>query len=352
MVFFCDKTFKEEALLLAHQMKQHFKCTLCNKKASNVGGLANHMMQVHKSVLGKVPNSIAGRDNPKTGSSVNGMSYIPQEALRERAIKLGKDVGNQNNSKRPKFNPQQIQHSIPGTHMQSNIMMGGMQPQYHQQAYGFSQQQPYQNMYGGAFYAQQQPAQSFYGMPRLYPPPLGLRHQACPQIICHPYQHRAHRCNHFNEHHFSHLSGMPPPMMTANFAQPPPSVSSSQHAATTQAFKNNKNMSNASPPSLTPPPLGGAADKPPPSTYQTTSAAISQKAVPPPHTNFAPPPFPAQSSPGTTKTIEKSDDRAGPPMSTNPTSSAMNPATNTKNLVSNNTTIKSEESKGSKKAQM
>ena len=56
--FFCDKTFKDEALLLAHQMKQHFKCTLCNKKASNVGGLANHMMQVHKSVLGKVPNSI------------------------------------------------------------------------------------------------------------------------------------------------------------------------------------------------------------------------------------------------------------------------------------------------------
>ena len=57
-----------------------------------------------------------------------------------------------------------------------------------------------------------------------------------------------------------------------------------------------------------------------------------------------------QSSPGTTKTIEKSDDRAGPPMSTNPTSSAMIPATNTKNLVSNNTTIKSEESKGSKKS--
>ena len=102
--FFCDKTFKDEALLLAHQMKQHFKCTLCNKKASNVGGLANHMMQVHKSVLGKVPNSIAGRDNPKTGSAVNGMSYIPQEALRERAIKLGKDTANQSNVKRPKYN--------------------------------------------------------------------------------------------------------------------------------------------------------------------------------------------------------------------------------------------------------
>ena len=84
---------------LAHQMKQHFKCTLCNKKASNVGGLSNHMMQVHKSVLGKVPNSIAGRDNPKTGSAVNGMSYIPQEALRERVI-VGKDYES-NNVKRP-----------------------------------------------------------------------------------------------------------------------------------------------------------------------------------------------------------------------------------------------------------
>ena len=72
-------------MLLHHQLKLHFKCTICHKKASNVGGLANHMMQVHKSVLGKVPNSITGRGNPKVGHAINGMSYIPHEALSERA---------------------------------------------------------------------------------------------------------------------------------------------------------------------------------------------------------------------------------------------------------------------------
>ena len=346
--FFCDKTFKDEALLLAHQMKQHFKCTLCNKKASNVGGLSNHMMQVHKSVLGKVPNSIAGRDNPKTGSAVNGMSYIPQEALRERAIKLGKDTANQINVKRPKYDPQHLQQHIPGGHMQHNMMMSGMQPQYHQQSYGFSQQQPYQNVYGGSFYAQQQPAQSYYGMPRPYPPlgapPPGLPPNYMPSI---PAQGSSMQS--FQRPPPQPPSGMPPPIMNANFAQPPASVGSIQHVATTQAFTNNTNTSNAGAPSLPPPPLG-ATNMPPLSTPQTITPAIPQNAVPPPNTNFAPPPLPVQSSPGATKNIEKQDDTNGRPMTTNKKTLATTLATTTTKLASNNTTIKSEEFKGSKKS--
>ena len=76
------------------------------------------MMQVHKSVLGKVPDSIKGRDNPKVGHSINGMSYIPHEALQERALNTGVNLSNNNTnnhsnnnnnhgSKRPKYNPMQ-----------------------------------------------------------------------------------------------------------------------------------------------------------------------------------------------------------------------------------------------------
>ena len=231
--------------------------------------------------------------------------------------------------------------------MQHNMMMSGMQPQYHQQSYGFSQQQPYQNVYGGSFFAQQQPAQSYYGMPRLYPPrgapPPGLPPNYMPSIPA-----QGSTMQSFQRAPPQPPSGMPPPMMNANFAQPPPSVGSIQHVATTQAFTNDTNTSNAGAPSLPPPPLG-ATNMPPLSKPQTITPAIPQNVVPLQililHLRLCLR-NQALRLPKTLKTRRCN----GHPITTNKKNMAATLATTTTNLVSNNTTIKSEEFKGSKKS--
>ena len=175
-------------------------------------------------------------------------------------------------------------------------------------------------------------AQSYYGMPRLYPP-----------------------------------RGAPPPGLPPNYMPSIPAQGSTMHISTSTTSATvwyatanderqfctntsvgwfNSNMYNTSfykqhkhvqcGPTILPPPPLGAANIPPPLTPATP--AIPQNAVPLPNTTFAPPPLPAQSSPGATKNIEKQDDANGHPYYNKNMAATL--ATTTTNLVSNNTTIK------------
>ena len=87
--YFCDREFNSEASLLDHQMMRHFSCTMCRRRGSNVMGLSTHVAQVHKTVLGCVPEALPGRDDPKICANVFGMNNIPPDALKERRVKLG-----------------------------------------------------------------------------------------------------------------------------------------------------------------------------------------------------------------------------------------------------------------------
>lgn len=49
--FYCDRTFKEEPILVQHQKARHFKCSNCNKRFNNASSLAVHLSQVHKKEL-------------------------------------------------------------------------------------------------------------------------------------------------------------------------------------------------------------------------------------------------------------------------------------------------------------
>ena len=52
-------------------------------------GLSTHVAQVHKTVLGCVPEALPGRDDPTICANVFGMNNIPPDALKERRVKLG-----------------------------------------------------------------------------------------------------------------------------------------------------------------------------------------------------------------------------------------------------------------------
>ena len=43
--------------LPVHRRTQHFKCLCCNRKLSTAGGMAIHMLTVHKETVSKVPNA-------------------------------------------------------------------------------------------------------------------------------------------------------------------------------------------------------------------------------------------------------------------------------------------------------
>lgn len=80
--YFCDRTFDDEKVLINHQKAKHFKCPTCNKKFGSGSGMATHVLQVHKSNLETVPNSIAGRDTFQY--DVVGMEGIPLELQLEK----------------------------------------------------------------------------------------------------------------------------------------------------------------------------------------------------------------------------------------------------------------------------
>ena len=51
--YYCDREFDDEKVLVQHQKAKHFKCHVCNKKLSTAGGMAIHVLQVHKETVTK-----------------------------------------------------------------------------------------------------------------------------------------------------------------------------------------------------------------------------------------------------------------------------------------------------------
>lgn len=51
--YYCDREFDDEKILVQHQKAKHFKCHVCHKKLSTAGGMAIHVLQVHKETVTK-----------------------------------------------------------------------------------------------------------------------------------------------------------------------------------------------------------------------------------------------------------------------------------------------------------
>ncbi|XP_008812444.1 protein SUPPRESSOR OF FRI 4 isoform X1 [Phoenix dactylifera] len=77
--YYCDREFDDEKILVQHQKAKHFKCHVCHKKLSTAGGMAIHVLQVHKENVTKVPNAKLGRES--TDIEIFGMQGIPPEIL-------------------------------------------------------------------------------------------------------------------------------------------------------------------------------------------------------------------------------------------------------------------------------
>ena len=45
--WYCERLFDDERVLVEHQKAKHFKCHVCGKKMSTVGGLVTHLQNVH-----------------------------------------------------------------------------------------------------------------------------------------------------------------------------------------------------------------------------------------------------------------------------------------------------------------
>ncbi|PON89250.1 TFIIH C1-like domain containing protein [Trema orientale] len=77
--YYCDREFDDEKILVQHQKAKHFKCHVCHKKLSTAGGMAIHVLQVHKESVTKVPNAKPGRES--TDIEIYGMQGIPADIL-------------------------------------------------------------------------------------------------------------------------------------------------------------------------------------------------------------------------------------------------------------------------------
>ncbi|CAA3018088.1 SUPPRESSOR OF FRI 4 isoform X2 [Olea europaea subsp. europaea] len=77
--YYCDREFEDEKILVQHQKAKHFKCHVCHKKLSTAGGMAIHVLQVHKEQVAKVPNAKPGRES--TDIEIYGMQGIPPDVL-------------------------------------------------------------------------------------------------------------------------------------------------------------------------------------------------------------------------------------------------------------------------------
>ncbi|KAJ6947068.1 hypothetical protein NC651_001690 [Populus alba x Populus x berolinensis] len=77
--YYCDREFDDEKILVQHQKAKHFKCHVCHKKLSTAGGMAIHVLQVHKESVTKVPNAKPGRE--ATDIEIYGMQGIPPDVL-------------------------------------------------------------------------------------------------------------------------------------------------------------------------------------------------------------------------------------------------------------------------------
>ncbi|KAK9285049.1 hypothetical protein L1049_024233 [Liquidambar formosana] len=87
--YYCDREFDDEKILVQHQKAKHFKCHVCNKKLSTAGGMAIHVLQVHKEAVIKVPNAKPERES--TEIEIFGMQGIPPDVLAAHYGELDED---------------------------------------------------------------------------------------------------------------------------------------------------------------------------------------------------------------------------------------------------------------------
>ena len=77
--YYCDKEFKNEAILLKHLKNRHFGCRDCRKKFSTAQSLQNHLLTRHRKTLDKVYNAKKGRESILLKIYI--MDGIPEEII-------------------------------------------------------------------------------------------------------------------------------------------------------------------------------------------------------------------------------------------------------------------------------
>ncbi|XP_071723569.1 protein SUPPRESSOR OF FRI 4-like [Rutidosis leptorrhynchoides] len=118
--YYCDREFDDEKILVQHQKAKHFKCHVCHKKLSTAGGMAIHVLQVHKENVTKVPNAKTGRDS--TDIDIHGMTGIPPDVW---AAHYGEDE-EETQSKAAKV---EIPQTLLGGGVMPRPFVGGYPPQ-------------------------------------------------------------------------------------------------------------------------------------------------------------------------------------------------------------------------------
>ncbi|KAJ8758656.1 hypothetical protein K2173_000377 [Erythroxylum novogranatense] len=121
--YYCDREFDDEKILVQHQKAKHFKCHVCHKKLSTAGGMAIHVLQVHKETVSKVPNAKSGRES--TDIEIYGMQGIPPDVL---AAHYGEDE-EETPSKTAKVD-------VPPTPVVSGVLPGSLGVAYPPQTLG------------------------------------------------------------------------------------------------------------------------------------------------------------------------------------------------------------------------
>ncbi|SBT34044.1 zinc finger protein, putative [Plasmodium ovale wallikeri] len=104
--YYCDREFDDEKVLIQHQKAKHFKCLQCNRKLDIASGLVVHMMQVHKTNLKSVPNSLPKRNDPEI--VIRGMNGVPAEIIEENLNKLKQKLGDKNIKRQQRVNWAQV----------------------------------------------------------------------------------------------------------------------------------------------------------------------------------------------------------------------------------------------------
>ncbi|KEG03395.1 zinc finger protein, putative [Plasmodium vinckei vinckei] len=104
--YYCDREFDDEKVLIQHQKAKHFKCSQCNRKLDVASGLVVHMMQVHKTNLKTVPNSLPKRNDPEL--VIRGMEGVPAEIIEENLNKLKQKLGDKNIKRQQRVNWAQV----------------------------------------------------------------------------------------------------------------------------------------------------------------------------------------------------------------------------------------------------
>lgn len=84
--YYCDRVFDNEQVLILHQRSRHFKCPECHKKISSAQGMMEHVYQVHRETIEKVPHAKEGRDSFEV--VIFGMAGVPAELIEQRRQKI------------------------------------------------------------------------------------------------------------------------------------------------------------------------------------------------------------------------------------------------------------------------